>query len=89
MHHEFPPVVRLDLPLPGQQTVVFKDNATLQHVANNEQNTKLTAWFSLCLTDPAARQHLYMDLPSHYTWDSKHTVRHAPRASQGGSMHAR
>lgn len=71
MHQESPNVERLDLHLPNEQTVVFQDGVMLHDLAELERDTKLTAWFKLNQADEAARGHLYIDIPEHYTWHSK------------------
>ena len=38
------------------------------------RDTKLTAWFKLNQTDPDARAHLYIDIPTFYTWHAQRKV---------------
>jgi hypothetical protein len=67
MHEEAPHVERLDLHLPGEHTMVFRDDVPLHDLAEEQRDTKLTAWFKLNQMDDAARAHLYIDIPTHYT----------------------
>jgi hypothetical protein len=78
MHEEYPNVVRLDLHLPDEQSIVFGDGADLANLAAAQRATKLTAWFQLNQSDPDARAHLYIDIPSFYTWNAKNKVRPRP-----------
>jgi len=70
LHDEWPNVVRLDIHLPRQQRMVF--DPTADESALLEQLTTTTStlmgWFSLNADNVNARQHLYHDIPAHYTW---------------------
>jgi hypothetical protein len=70
LHDEWPNVVRLDIHLPRQQRMVF--DPTADEIDLLEQLTATTStlmgWFSLNADDVNARQHLYHDIPAHYTW---------------------
>ncbi|KAL4436594.1 hypothetical protein ABPG75_003733 [Micractinium tetrahymenae] len=74
LHEEAPNVVRLDLHLPDEQTVYYEDGADLAQLAAAKRATKLTAWFKLNETDPDARAHLYIDIPTFYTWHAQRKV---------------
>lgn len=77
MHFQTHHVERLDLHLPGQQVVYFREGAEEQVVANPRQ-TKLQAFFKLNQIDDSANNLLYLDIPQHYVWndsDKKWTKR--------------
>jgi hypothetical protein len=70
LHDEWPSVVRLDIHLPRQQRMVFDPTADEDSILEQLTTTTSTlmGWFSLNDDDAAARQILYHDIPSHYTW---------------------
>lgn len=70
-------VERLPVHLPGQQMVVFDEDAP-ERGLERAARTKLTAFFELCCQDENARQYLYHEIPEHYTW-KKETKRWQPR----------
>lgn len=70
LHKEFPPVLRLDIHLPRQHTMVFDptaDEVTLLSQVASTVST-LMGWFELNAADPLARQYYYHEIPEHYTW---------------------
>ena len=72
LHGNSHTVVRLPVHLPDQQLVNFNENADineLQEILESAAITKLTAFFHLCNTTPAARQYLYHEIPEYYTWN--------------------
>eukprot|EP00798_Chlamydomonas_sp_ICE-L_P027773 gene27773-17913_t len=70
MCDQTPPVYRLALHMENQQQVRFNANEGFQHIVNGgPPKTTLTEWFELNRLDEGARQHLYHDIPSFYTWD--------------------
>jgi hypothetical protein len=77
LHDEWPNVVRLDIHLPRQQRMVFDPTADESDLLEQLTTTTSTlmGWFSLNADDVNARQYLYHDIPSHYTW--KDSVWHA------------
>ena len=70
LHKEFPPVMRLDVHLPRQQTMVFDptvdEDELLAQVATTVST--LMAWFELNANDIAARHLYYHEVPEHYVW---------------------
>ena len=68
-----PTVCRLQLHLPGEQTVYFDASNKDQSIERIERSerTKLTAFFELNNEDELAQTLLYRELPEHYTWDSR------------------
>ena len=67
-----PPIIRLQIHLPGKQIVHFDANKNNQSSEVIERNarTKLTAYFELCSTDEFAQSKFYRHIPEHYTWDT-------------------
>ena len=76
IHHQQPPVMSLQIHLPGQHMVVFDANQPLDVVAANaeQQRSMLTAFFELNREDVSARQYTYQDIPLHFTWDRKNKI---------------
>ena len=74
-HRHYPTVYRLQLHLPNQQPVVFREGE-LHNVIDqaNFGETTLTAFFKMCATDADARQYSYIDMPRHYTFDKKKKI---------------
>jgi hypothetical protein len=54
-------------------TVVYNDNANIFEIVNNEQNQKttLTEYFQANIDYPLAREVMYMDFPSVFTWTNE------------------
>ena len=72
LHKEGSMVDRLPVHLPGQQAVLFDEDARLQAVAQRgEPTTKLTAYFALNVIDAEARLICYPDIPTFYTWQTR------------------
>ncbi len=70
LHKEFPSVMRLDIHLPRQHTMVFDpttDEETLLSQVASSVST-LLGWFELNSSDPEAHQFFYHEIPEHYTW---------------------
>jgi len=70
LHKEWPPVVRLDVHLPRQHTVVFDptlDEDTLLAQLELSVST-LMGWFQLNVVDTLARTLLYHEAPEWFTW---------------------
>ena len=63
-------VERLAVHLPLQQNVYFREGQEERALEIN-QNTTLTAWFHLNNRDPEAREHLYHEIPEHYTFNNR------------------
>ena len=61
-------VVRLDVHLPLEQVVTFREGEDIDQVLERGHVTKLTEWFELNVRDENARQYLYTEIPYHYTW---------------------
>jgi hypothetical protein len=72
-HEEWPPVEHLSVHLKGQQSVYFPDDLTADQLQDKMDRTrsKLMAFFDRNKHDENARQYLYADFPSHFTWHQK------------------
>ena len=71
IHGISPPVDKLPLHLPGEQSVLFQDGEAAAALDRGPPETKLTAYFKLNQECEQARGVLYPDIPSQFTWDSK------------------
>jgi hypothetical protein len=69
LHDGFPSVIRLQVHLPDQQMVVFRENVAIQDIVNQEQErqTMLTAYFEANRVILEAREVAYADFPSQFT----------------------
>jgi hypothetical protein len=78
MHMEWPAVYRLSIHLPGEQNVVFRNDANIRDLVDNPKVTELMAWFEAnrtqALIDAGAHDYLYQDFPKKFVWDKKNTV---------------
>ena len=71
MHHMHPPVMKLKFHLENEQNVVFDEGDNIQQILERNKKTHLTQFFELNKKDPNARNILYADLPSNYTYNEK------------------
>uniref|UniRef100_A0A7E4URS8 ATP-dependent DNA helicase n=1 Tax=Panagrellus redivivus TaxID=6233 RepID=A0A7E4URS8_PANRE len=62
-------VVRLQVHLPDQQTVIFEEGHE-KEAAERRKDTTLTAWFKLNQEDEEARKHFYHEIPLYYDFRS-------------------
>uniref|UniRef100_A0A8C5QEM6 ATP-dependent DNA helicase n=1 Tax=Leptobrachium leishanense TaxID=445787 RepID=A0A8C5QEM6_9ANUR len=75
MHHQTHTIVRLQIHLPGEQSVYFnEDNIRNAIERTQSRDTTLTAWFTLNRVDVAAREFLYTDIPQHFVFQRKNTT---------------
>ncbi|KAL6894303.1 hypothetical protein ACP4OV_008401 [Aristida adscensionis] len=67
-----PPVLQLQLHLPGMHMVSFQPHQDIKKVVNREgvEKSMLTAYFEANRLDLHARGILYRDFPEHYTWQA-------------------
>lgn len=70
LHKEWPPVVRLDIHLPQQQSMIFdptsdEDSLILQ---SQSSTSTLLGYFDLNAADAFARTLQYHEIPEHYVW---------------------
>jgi hypothetical protein len=70
LHKEFPPVTRLDVHLPRQQSMVFDPTADEEDLLAQIASTvsTLMGWFELNKNDMDARHLYYHEVPEHYVW---------------------
>ena len=68
IHERFPAVIHLSVHLENGQRVLFNPKS-VQIVAPVPPVTTLTAFFTLCETDPFAATLLYPNVVKYYTWD--------------------
>ena len=72
--HRWPPVKKLPIHLPGEQTVFYGEEADqdeIQQAMARSEKTMLTEFFTLCANDPEAAQLTYLDVMKYYTWNTK------------------
>ncbi|UYV82699.1 hypothetical protein LAZ67_22000600 [Cordylochernes scorpioides] len=72
MHQQSHSIMRLQVHLPGQQSICFNEDnieEVVQQAGNKD--TTLTAWFKLNQVDENARNILYGDIPQHYVFDKR------------------
>jgi len=72
MHDHYPPVVRLQLHLPNQQTVLFnpQDMNSEQFLQQEDMHkTNLTEFIVACQTHAEARSLTYPEMPRHFVWN--------------------
>ena len=70
LHDSTHTVYRLDVHLPDEQMVYFREGDEANALERAERkNTKLTAWFELNRRDPDAHDKLYTDIPYHYVFN--------------------
>jgi hypothetical protein len=70
LHKEWPPVVRLDIHLPQQHTMVFDPTTDEESLMLQSATTTSTllAFFRLNAADAFAKTLLYHEVPEHYVW---------------------
>jgi hypothetical protein len=89
LHKEWPPVVRLDVHLPRQHTVVFDptlDEDTLLAQLELSVST-LMGWFQLNVVDTLARTLLYHEAPEWFTWSKGMWHRRSNKKMAVGRMY--
>ena len=72
--HRWPPVKKLPIHLPGEQSVFYGEEANteeIQQAMARSEKTQLTEFFTLCANDPEAAQLTYLDVMKYYTWNTK------------------
>ncbi|XP_021995720.1 uncharacterized protein LOC110892890 [Helianthus annuus] len=78
-----PSVLALQLHLPNNQMVRFRDDDLMSNIVDRERDkrTMLTAFFERNRIDETARVYLYKDFPKHFTWNGS-TRRWNPRGGK-------
>ena len=66
-----PMVMKLQLHLPNEQSVLFEEDDDPQVVLDKFSKTHLTQFFETNRTDVRAHDVLYPDFPKYYTWETK------------------
>ena len=71
MYSMSPPVLQMQVHLPGMHMVPFNDDDNLEDVLERakSQRSILTEFFRMNIEDPNARKYLYREFPEHYTWN--------------------
>ena len=71
MYSMSPPVLQMQVHLPGMHMVPFNDGDNLKDVVHRSQfqRSMLTEFFRMNMEDPNARRLLYREFPKHYTWN--------------------
>lgn len=66
-----PPVLQMQVHLPGMHMVAYKSTDNLNDVVRrvNSQKSMLTEYFKVNRKHPAARKLLYKEFPEYYTWN--------------------
>jgi len=64
-----PSVQQLALHLPNEQSVLVRDNQSVQEALEKAENTMLTRYFQLNREDPEARKYCYTEILMHYSWN--------------------
>ena len=67
----YPSVTKLQIHEENKQTVLFDNIDNIEERMAASRNTTLTQFFKLNQEDPDARNHTYVDILRHYTWNSK------------------
>jgi hypothetical protein len=64
----YPPVLQMQVHLPGMHMVPFNDTDNLEDVIEcaQSQRSMLTEYFKMTIEDPNACQYLYREFPKHY-----------------------
>ncbi|XP_022177735.1 uncharacterized protein LOC111038807 [Myzus persicae] len=71
LHKRSHTIVRLPIHLKGRQNVYFAPGQAQERLQNEAlHRTRLTEFFTLNINDVEARQYLYTDIPTHYTWNA-------------------
>ncbi|KAA6411530.1 MAG: hypothetical protein FRX48_04810 [Lasallia pustulata] len=87
-HGETPPVLALQIHLPGQQPVRFPDNPTTQELLDAQESAQitLTAFFTYNQLHADGRQYLYNEFPAHYVYHKAKSKRYWTPHTRGFSI---
>jgi hypothetical protein len=71
--HQHPPVVRLQVHLPGNHLMIFDPTENISQVLQRgeREQSMLTAFFAANQTYELARQYTYQEFPQHFVWHRK------------------
>jgi hypothetical protein len=70
MHESKPPVMRLQIHLPGQESVIFREDDDVADVVDTDRPTHLKQWFK-ANADPAGAHLTYVEFPEKFWWTGK------------------
>jgi hypothetical protein len=69
LYNMYPPVLQMQVHLPGVHMVPFNDTDSLEEATHAlSQRSMLTEYFKMNTEDPKERQYLYREFPEHYIW---------------------
>ncbi|KAA6407002.1 MAG: hypothetical protein FRX48_09300 [Lasallia pustulata] len=87
-HSETPPVLALQIHLPGQQLVRFPDNPTTQELLDAQESaqTTLTTFFTYNQLYADRQQYLYHEFPAHYVYHKAKSKRYWTPRTRGFSI---
>ena len=71
IHSRKPAIEKLPCHLPGDQTVIFRENQLDNVISTGLPITKLEAFFNLNACDTFAKTLLYHEIPNFFVWDKK------------------
>ncbi|KAG2562413.1 hypothetical protein PVAP13_8KG259500 [Panicum virgatum] len=72
----YPPILQMQVHLPGMHMVPFNDEDNLEDVLERTRNQRsmLTEFFRMNSEDPNTRRYLYKEFLEHYTWNKSKKV---------------
>ncbi|KAL8119670.1 hypothetical protein AgCh_016964 [Apium graveolens] len=73
INYRYPTVERLPFHLPGEHTVIFEENRSIDNVLNvpGIEKTKFTEWLETNRMNEDARNLTYVEFPRHWVWNFK------------------
>ncbi|XP_047087140.1 uncharacterized protein LOC124698742 [Lolium rigidum] len=77
LHCKMPTVERLDIHLPGMNSVTYKSNSNLHSIVKNSKHfkkTMLTEWFVANKKFPQARHLAYCNFPTEWNWQATEKI---------------
>lgn len=90
LHDQSHTITKLAVHLENEQQVLFTERNLQQNVNKaTSKDTTLTAWFKLNKNDPAAREILYPDIPTKYTFTKEHTWKKRASVTTGETVISR
>lgn len=87
MHGRSHSITHLSVHLPAMQGVPFRPG--YEQLALERSGSTLTSWFQLNIDDTNARNYLYSEVPSHYTYSHKNGVHKWNRRQRSSKIVAR
>ena len=71
MHESKPPVMRLQIHLPGQESVIFREDDDVADVVETDRPTHLKQWFRANTCNEAGAALTYVEFPEKFWWTGK------------------